>query len=89
VERETDLVIIGAGAAGLTAALTAAELGLSCLVLEKEGAIGGSSVMSGGSLCFAGTDVQAEHGIEDSEDQLRADLLALSLIHISEPTRPY
>ena len=41
MERHADLIVIGSGAAGLSAALTAAELGLSVLVLEKEGVIGG------------------------------------------------
>ena len=75
MERTADLIVIGSGAAGLSAALTAAELGLSVLVLEKEGVFGGSSLMSGGSLCFVGTDIQANNGISDSKRQLREDLL--------------
>jgi flavin-dependent dehydrogenase len=37
MDRNADVIIIGAGAAGLTAALTAAEAGLRVLLLEKEG----------------------------------------------------
>ena len=75
MERHADLIVIGSGAAGLSAALTAAELGLSVLVLEKEGVIGGSSLMSGGSLCFVNTDIQSANGVTDSQDRLREDLL--------------
>ena len=74
MDYRTDLIIVGGGAAGLSAAVTATESGLSVLLLEKEAEVGGSSLMSGGSLCFAGTDIQAEHGVEDSEQLLYDDL---------------
>ena len=74
MDYRTDLIVIGGGAAGLSAALTAAESGFDVLLLEKEGDIGGSSLMSGGSLCFAGTDIQAENGVSDSAQTLYEDL---------------
>ena len=45
---EVDVVVVGSGAAGLTAALTAADLGLSALVVEKAPRFGGSAGRSGG-----------------------------------------
>jgi succinate dehydrogenase/fumarate reductase flavoprotein subunit len=47
---EVDVVVAGSGAAGMTAALTAAHLGLSILVIEKTGFFGGSTARSGGGL---------------------------------------
>lgn len=69
-----DIIIVGGGAAGFSAALTATELGLDVILLEKESEIGGSSAMSGGCLAFAGTDIQSEFGVEDSSERLFADL---------------
>ncbi len=65
-----DVVVIGSGAAGLSAALTAAELGCSVLVVEATDVIGGSSRLSGGQMMGAGTRLQRELGIEDSADAL-------------------
>jgi succinate dehydrogenase/fumarate reductase flavoprotein subunit len=45
---EFDIVVAGSGAAGMTAALAAAHLGASAVVLEKTGAFGGSTARSGG-----------------------------------------
>ncbi len=74
MDRMADLVIVGGGLAGFAAALTGAEAGMEVLLLEKQPAIGGSSVMSGGCLAFAGTDLQSERGILDSSDLLFQDL---------------
>ena len=43
-------MVAGSGAAGMTAALTAAHLGLSALVIEKAGSFGGSTARSGGGI---------------------------------------
>lgn len=60
-EYETDVVIVGAGAAGTMAALTAMEEGLNAIVLEKTGKVGGTSVCSTG-LAAVGSQLQAEAG---------------------------
>ena len=72
---DPDLIVVGAGLAGLCAALTAAEKGYRVTLLEKLDTTGGSSALSGGCLAFAGTDLQANQGIKDSSDQLYADLV--------------
>src|SRR4051812_29003663 len=72
-----DLVVVGSGIAGQTAATTAAEAGLEVVMLEKTDALGGSSAMSGGWFAFTGTDEQAAEGIEDSPELFLNDLLEL------------
>jgi fumarate reductase flavoprotein subunit len=69
-----DLLVVGGGAAGLAAALEAAEAGAEALLIEKQPELGGSSAMSGGCLAFAGTDLQRAQGIEDSDALLASDL---------------
>ena len=60
-----DVVIAGAGGAGLMAALTAAERGASVLVLEKAANIGGKTAMAIGSFTASETQIQREAGIAD------------------------
>lgn len=81
---DTQLIVIGGGIAGFAAALEAAEAGHQVVLLEKMPEIGGSSAMSGGCLAFAGTDLQAANGIEDSADLLASDLLDVGL-HENDP----
>jgi fumarate reductase flavoprotein subunit len=70
----SDVIIIGGGAAGWSAALAAVQTGLSVTLLEKLAESGGSSAMSGGCLAFAGTDLQAAQGVVDSPEILFTDL---------------
>lgn len=70
-----DLLVIGSGIAGQTAATSAAEAGLKVLLLEKTGSLGGSSAMSGGWFAFTGTEEQAAEGIEDSSELFLQDML--------------
>lgn len=72
---EFDVVVVGAGLAGLASALTVAETGASVCLLEKAAEIGGSSVRSGGGLLFAGTPDQEAVGAPDSPGALREALV--------------
>lgn len=72
---DVDIVVLGGGLAGYCAAVEALDLGASVALIEKGAQPGGSSVRSGGSFAFAGTDLQRRDGIEDSADVLRDDLL--------------
>lgn len=72
--EETDVVVVGGGLAGYCAAIEAADAGVQVRLYEKEAEPGGSSVLSGGFLAFAGTDVQIAAGLEDSNERLFDDL---------------
>ncbi len=63
---EFDLVIVGSGAAGLTAALTAALRGLSAVVIEKTEYFGGSTARSGGGVWIPGNAVLRRAGSTDT-----------------------
>lgn len=71
-----DVLVLGAGQAGLTAAVAAAQHGARVLVLEKLAHPGGSTAMSSGLTAYAGTDEQRAMGIEDTAESLKADILA-------------
>ncbi len=75
MKDKADLIVMGAGGAGLAAAIVAADAGADVLLLEKAGQTGGSSRICGGLLAFAGTDIQQRHGIEDSSELLYQDLM--------------
>ncbi|MGF1666730.1 MAG: FAD-dependent oxidoreductase [Acidimicrobiia bacterium] len=77
-DAEFDVVIAGAGGAGLAAAIEAAKAGARTVVFEKQGKIWESSTaINVGMVAFAGTDVQERLGIEDSSELLYQDLLAV------------
>lgn len=75
-DLETRLVIIGAGAAGLVAALVAAEAGLEPLVIERDAVPSGSTALSAGLIPAAGTRWQREAGIADSPELFARDIQA-------------
>ena len=76
---EVDVVVLGTGGAGLTAAMAAHDFGAGeVLILEKFGMIGGTTAMSGGMLWIPLNDEQAEHGVEDSFDEVVAYLDGLA-----------
>jgi len=67
-----DLLIIGTGAAAMTAALTASTAGLKVLMVEKEDRFGGASARSGGCLWVPNTTHARKAGVPDSrEDAIR------------------
>ncbi len=78
-DRETDVVVVGLGAAGASTSLEAAASGADVLVFEGAGGGGGTSAMSGGLIYLGGgTSVQRECGFEDSPENMFAFLLAAS-----------
>lgn len=78
-EFTTDVLIIGAGASGLTAALAAAEAGAEVVLLERDASPSGSTSMSSGFVPAPGTRFQAAIGVtDDTPDVFHADLMAKS-----------
>ena len=71
---ECDALVVGSGAAGMSAAITAAHSGLNVLVVEKEPRFGGTTARSGGWLWIPGTSLARAWGIVESPDQARTYL---------------
>ncbi|MGO8911719.1 MAG: FAD-dependent oxidoreductase [Bradyrhizobium sp.] len=80
-DREADVIVIGAGATGLPAAIVAREAGSSVILVEAEKDIGGHAITSAGNVPLGGgTSAQKKHGIEDSPDLLFRDLTDWSVV---------
>ncbi|MEA4912922.1 MAG: FAD-dependent oxidoreductase [Oscillospiraceae bacterium] len=75
-EYDCDVLVIGAGGAGLTTAIAAAERGAKVIVLEKMGVAGGSTARSDGKIMAAGTSVQKDALIVDSSSSLGSFLFS-------------
>jgi len=71
VEATYDVVIVGGGGAGLSAALAAKEVGASVVIVEKAGSLGGNSLLAGGA--FNACDPERQANVEMS-DSLMAEL---------------
>lgn len=76
-DGEADIVVIGAGNAGLPAAITAREKGASVIVLEAWTGPASSLAMIGGGTLFVGTDLQKKEGVDDSVDKCLKEVLQL------------
>ena len=76
VSLSADVAIIGAGGAGVSAALRADQLGAKTILLEKTGMIGGALVVSGGNQVVMGSKLQKEAGIaNDSVQSMVSDFM--------------
>jgi 3-oxosteroid 1-dehydrogenase len=72
-----DVVVIGSGAAGMTAALTAAKQGLSCVVVEKAPTFGGSAARSGAGIWIPNNPVILAAGVPDTPAKAATYLAAV------------
>ena len=80
-DLEADVVIIGAGATGLPAAVKAIDTGASTVVVEANYDVGGHAILSGGNIPLGGgTSAQRKYGIEDSPDLVFADRTDWSIV---------
>src|SRR6476620_5648884 len=69
-----DLLVVGSGAAGMSAAITAGHGGLKVLIVEKEPRFGGTTARSGGWLWIPGTALARAWGIVEKPDEARTYL---------------
>ena len=72
--QEFDVVVVGSGAAGMVAALTAAHQGLSTVVVEKAPHYGGSTARSGGGVWIPNNEVLRRDGVTDTAEAARTYL---------------
>lgn len=80
-----DLIVVGAGTAGMPAAVFAAQRGARVLVLEHSGEIGGTLHLSAGQMSGAGTKIQARKSISDTPDEHYDDVMRISK-NTADPT---
>ena len=84
MSTDIDVVVVGGGGCGLTAAIAAAEAGARVALLEKLDRLGGNTSLSTGSIPAAGTRYQVAAGIEDDPERMAGDLLRQSGPHDAE-----
>jgi succinate dehydrogenase/fumarate reductase flavoprotein subunit len=72
--HECDVLVVGSGAAGMAAAVTARHRGLDVLIVEKEPRFGGTTARSGGWLWIPGTSLARAFGIHEAPDAARTYL---------------
>jgi len=73
-DEEVDVLVIGSGAGGMTAAIAAAEAHAQVLIVEKSDEYGGTSATSGGGIWIPNSPVGKAAGLEDSEEDAFAYL---------------
>jgi succinate dehydrogenase/fumarate reductase flavoprotein subunit len=81
---DVDVVVIGSGGAGMSAALTAAVGGAEVLVLERTDRLGGTTTYSGGALWIPNNRLMAGLGIQDSRHEALTYLLTLTQGFVKE-----
>lgn len=79
--QETDLIVVGSGAAGLTTAITAAHRGLRVVVIEKEPVFGGTTALSGGVLWIPMGPQGRIQNPADSREAVRTYLMNEAGVH--------
>ena len=80
-DREADVIVVGAGATGLPAAIQATQDGASVILIDANFDVGGHACVSGGNVALGGgTSRQKKYGIKDSPDTVFSDLTDWSVI---------
>lgn len=78
IEKDCDVLVIGAGLGGMTSALSAAEKGANVLLIEKQATMGGNFILSTGIIQAGDSQMQKDCGIEDSKEQYYNDMMDLT-----------
>ena len=77
-DAEVPIIIVGAGACGLVAAMAANSDGGEVVVLERDPVPQGSTALSSGLIPAAGTKAQKAQGLDDSADKMAADIIEIA-----------
>jgi len=83
---EVDVLVVGAGPAGLVAAWQAREAGARVLMIDRDTELGGAARWSGGLMTFSGTPLQAREEVTDGPGQLLAEWSEMTG---GDPTDPW
>ena len=81
---ECDVLVVGSGCAGMSAAVTAGHHGLNVLIVEKEPRFGGTTARSGGWLWIPGTSLARDWGIVEAPIR-RGPICAIKPATVSMP----
>ena len=78
-DEQTDILVVGSGIAGLSAAIEARQAGADVLVIEKMKVTGGNTRISDGGLAAPGNPIQKQVGVKDSPELFYNDILRAGL----------
>ncbi len=84
-DEEFDVVVVGSGAAGFTAGITAKSLGADTVILEKGAYVGGTTLVSGGGAFIANSRQMKEMGYEDPREERLKYMARYSWPHLYQP----
>ncbi|KPU45563.1 urocanate reductase precursor [Oxobacter pfennigii] len=84
VTKKTDVVVVGAGIAGLSAAIEAANGGAKVILLEKMPATGGSTIRSGAKILAAESSIQKAAGVQDTAEDFAKFLIDIGEGKVNE-----
>ena len=77
-KKDWDFIIVGAGTAGLPAAVFASKRGARVLLIDSASKIGGTLNLAMGQIAAAGTKTQKDKGIIDTPDDHYADIMRMT-----------
>jgi len=83
-DESTDILVVGSGGGGMTAAVTAKDRGASVIIIEKGDLYGGSTAMSGGALWVPCNHLMNQAGIQDSSEAALRYLKAITKDRVRE-----
>jgi 3-oxosteroid 1-dehydrogenase len=86
-ELTVDVLVVGAGGAGMTAAIAAADRGLDVLLVEKSDYFGGNTARSGGGVWVPGNYALKAAGVEDTPEAAKQYLDAIVGDEVPKPRR--
>lgn len=87
-DYEADVIVVGSGAAGYSAAIAAASKGAEVVMVEKATSYGGTTMRSGGGFWIPGNRFQRERGIVDARDDAIRYMARYSYPHLFDPNDP-